>query len=341
MTDRVNRRWLLASYPHGEPNLGNFEFATAAVPEPGVGQILVRSIYLSLDPYMRGRMREARNYTSPVQIGDVMTGGGVGVVESSRHADFQDGAIVEGMVGWQEYGVLGGSEARKIDPAIAPISTALSVLGMPGMTAYFGLLEVGRPQAGEPMLVSAASGAVGSLVGQIAKIKGCRVVGIAGTEAKCSYIVDELGFHASINHRTEDVGPAIQRLCPDGVDVYFDNVGGKILDAALENINIGARIAICGMISEYNLTEPELARRPTRTLLVRRARMEGFLVTDFAERYPEGLRQMAEWIDDGRIKYKEDFVDGLENAPEAFFGLLKGENFGKLLVRISDDPTDS
>jgi NADPH-dependent curcumin reductase CurA len=341
MADRVNRRWLLASYPRAEPTLQDFEFATASVPEPGEGQALVRTIYLSLDPYMRGRMRQARSYTSPVQIGEVMTGGAVGVVESSRHPDFETGAIVEGHVGWQEYGVLDGGDLRIIDPEIAPISTALGVLGMPGMTAYFGLLEVGRPEAGETVLVSAASGAVGGLVGQIAKIRGCRAVGIAGTEAKCAYIVDELGFDASINHRTDDVGRAIQRLCPEGVDVYFDNVGGKILDAALENINLGARIAICGMISEYNLPEPELARRPTRTLLVRRARMQGLLVSDFAERYPEGLRQMVKWIDEGRIKYKEDFADGLANAPEAFFGLLKGENFGKLLVRVSDDPTRS
>ncbi|MCY3801238.1 MAG: NADP-dependent oxidoreductase [Chloroflexi bacterium] len=338
MADRVNRRWLLASYPTGEPSLDNFEFATAPIPEPSPGQVLVRSIYMSLDPYMRGRMRPGPSYTTPNQIGDVIEAGAVGVVESSRHPDVAEGSIVQGRIGWQEYAVLSGEEVRVVDPSLAPISTALGVLGMPGMTAYFGFLEVGRPKSAETVLVSAASGAVGGLVGQIAKIKGCRVVGIAGTEAKCSYVADELGYDASINHRTADVKREIQRLCPDGVDVYFDNVGGKILDATLQNINVGARIVICGMISEYNLPTPEIAPRPTRKLLVRRARMEGFLVFDFEEQYPDGRRQMAEWIDEGRIKYKEDVVEGLENAPEAFFGLLKGENFGKLLIKVSDEP---
>lgn len=338
MADRVNRRWLLVSYPTGEPSLDNFEFATVAIPEAGPGQVLVRSIYMSLDPYMRGRMRPGPSYTTPNQIGDVIEASAVGVVESSRHSDVPEGAIVQGRIGWQEYGVLNGEEVRIVDPSLAPISTALGVLGMPGMTAYFGLLEVGRPKPAETVLVSAASGAVGGLVGQIAKIKGCRVVGIAGTEAKCSYVVDELGFDAAINRRTADVEQEIERLCPDGVDVYFDNVGGKVLDATLQNINVGARIVICGMISEYNLPTPEIAPRPTRTLLVRRARMEGFLVFDFEDRYPDGRRQMAAWIDEGRIKYKEDVVEGLENAPEAFFGLLRGDNFGKLLIKVSDEP---
>ncbi|MCY4109430.1 MAG: NADP-dependent oxidoreductase [Chloroflexi bacterium] len=338
MANRVNRCWLLASYPTGEPSLDNFEFATAAIPEPAPGQVLVRSIYMSLDPYMRGRMRPGPSYTTPNQMGEVIEAGAVGVVESSLHPDVPEGVIVQGRIGWQEFGVLSGEEVRVVDPSLAPISTALGVLGMPGMTAYFGLLEVGRPKPAETVLVSAASGAVGGLVGQIAKIKGCRVVGIAGTEAKCSYVVDELGYDASINHRTADVEREIQRLCPDGVDVYFDNVGGKVLDATLQNINVGARIVICGMISEYNLATPEIAPRPTRTLLVRRARMEGFLVFDFEKRYPDGRRQMAQWIDEGRIKYKEDVVEGLENAPRAFFGLLRGDNFGKLLIKVSGEP---
>ena len=284
-------------------------------------------------------MREARSFTSPVALGDVMTGGAVGVVDASENPDFEVGDIVEGRSGWQDYAVLPADELRRIDPDTAPISTAIGVLGMPGMTAYFGLLEVGKPGPGETVLVSAASGAVGGLVGQIAKINGCRAVGIAGSDAKCGYIVDELGYDAAINRKTENVAAALEKHCPDGIDVYFDNVGGTILDAALDHINMRARIVICGMISEYNLVEPELARRPTRILLTRRARMQGMLVFDYRDRYPEGLRQMARWIDEGRVKYKEDIVDGLENAPSAFIGLLRGENFGKRLIRVSEDPT--
>ncbi len=339
MTTQVNRRWLLASRPAGEPKESDFELAEGPVPEPGPGEVLIRSIYLSLDPYMRGRMRDAKSYAKPIGIGEVMEAGAVGRVEASNDPKFEVGEIVEGRIGWQDYAVLDGAGLRKIDAALAPISTANGVLGMPGMTAYFGLLEVGRPEDGETVVVSAASGAVGGLVGQIARIKGARAVGIAGSDEKCAYVRDELGFDAAINHRTAaDLDAALEEACPDGIDVYFDNVGGRIHDAVLRHINQRARIVICGRISEVNLEQPELAPRPTGALLINRARMQGFLIFDHLGRYPEGIKQMAAWIASGEIKYKEDIVEGLEDAPRAFIGLLRGENFGKLLIKVSDEP---
>lgn len=335
----MNTQILLASRPDGEPVEADFRIESSPISEPGNGQVLVRTIYLSLDPYMRGRMRAGPSYAAALQIGDVITGGAVGEVVASNSSEFAVGDIVNAHLGWQAYGVAAPGDLRRVDPSLAPISTAVGVLGMPGSTAYFGLLEIGEPKPGETVVVSAASGAVGALVGQIARIKGCRAVGIAGSDAKCAYVRDELGFDSVINYKTEDVGAALDAACPDGIDVYFDNVGGAILDAVLNRINIGARIAICGMISEYNHTEPELAPRPTRALLTKQARMEGFLMGQFADRHEDGRRQMAEWLRDGRLKYKEDFVDGLQRAPRAFIGLLRGENFGKLIVRVSSDPT--
>ena len=335
----MNRRILLAHRPPAEPRPGDFELVESPLPEPGDGDVLVRSIYLSIDPYMRGRVRATKSYAAAVQIGDVMVGGMVGVVTASNSDRLHEGDIVEGRLGWQAYAAARADELRLIDPALAPISTALGVLGMPGRTAYFGLLEVGRPQPGETVLVSAASGAVGGVVGQIAKLKGCRAVGIVGSEAKRAYILDELGYDAAINRTTDDLNPALAEACPDGVDVYFDNVGGQVLDAVLNHINLHARIAICGMISEYNLPEPELARRPTRTLLTRRARMQGLLVSDFEDRYDEAQIQMAAWVQGGQLKYREDIVEGLENAPAALIRVLRGENFGKQLVKVSEDPT--
>ncbi len=336
----TNLQWRLASRPPGEPEESDFELVETPLPEPGDGEVLMRSIYLSLDPYMRGRMRDVKSYVPPVQIGEVMVGGVVGEVVISKNPDFAPGDIVEGRIGWQKYGVSDAASLRKVDPALAPISTAIGILGMPGMTAYFGLLEVGQPKPGETVLVSAASGAVGGLVGQIAKIKGCRAVGIAGSDEKCRYVVDELGFDAAFNYKaTSDLDSAIDEVCPDGVDVYFDNVGGKILDAVMRRINFKARIAICGMISEYNLQKPELVPRLTRSLLVNRARMEGLIVFDFVDRFAEGFRQMGEWLSDGKLRYKEDIVEGLEKAPRAFIGLLRGENFGKLMVKVGEDPT--
>ncbi len=335
-----NTRIVLASRPFGEPTESDFRPESVSIPEAGSGEAVIRTIYLSLDPYMRGRMRAGPSYAEPLEVGDVITGGVVGEVISSNSSEYSVGDIVNTDLGWQTHGVARPGDLRRVDPKLAPISTALGVLGMPGSTAYFGLLEIGQPRAGETVVVSAASGAVGALVGQIAKIRGCRAVGIAGSDAKCAYVVDELGFDAAINYKRETVGEALAETCPDGIDVYFDNVGGPTVDAVLKHINVGARISVCGAISEYNRTEPELGPRAGMRLLTKQARMEGFLMSQFADRHEDGRRQMAEWIRDGSIKYKEDFVDGLENAPRAFIGLFRGENFGKLIVRVGDDPTN-
>jgi hypothetical protein len=341
----TNHQWLLKQRPAAMPSEDDFELVETPVPEPGDGQFVMRASVLSVDPYMRGRMRDVKSYVPPVQIGEVMTGASVGAVVASRHPEFKEGDIVEGRFGWQDYALSDGRSAgaRIVDPTLAPISTALGVLGMPGMTAYFGLTEVGQPKDGETVLVSAASGAVGGLVGQIARIKGCRSVGIAGGPEKCLYLKDELGYDAAIDHRAardmKAMAAAIGEAAPEGIDVYFDNVGGMTLDAVLTRINIHARIAICGMISEYNQTEQELAPRPTRALLVQRARMQGLIVFDWADRYPEGLAQMAAWIKDGRIKYREDVLEGIENMPKAMLRLFSGQNFGKQLVRAAPDPS--
>jgi len=334
---KTNRQITLAARPSGYPKLSDFKLLTPPVPTPQEGQILVQTLYLSVDPYMRGRMNEGRSYAAGVQIDEVMTGGIVGKVIDSKHSDFQEGDIVQGNLGWQEFGISDGGDLRKIDPDLAPISTALGILGMPGLTAYCGLLEVGQPKSGETVVVSGAAGAVGSLVGQIAKIKGCRAVGIAGTDQKVDYVVNELGFDAAFNYKTvSDYNEKLQKLCPEGVDVYFDNVGGTITDAVFLNINIKARVVICGQISQYNLEEPELGPRKLWHLIVKRARVEGFLVFEFADRHDEGLRQMATWMKEGKLKYRETIVEGIENAPTAFIGMLKGGNIGKQLVKVSD-----
>jgi NADPH-dependent curcumin reductase CurA len=342
MIPTTHRQVQLAARPLGFPSESDFRLVEGPVPEPGDGQFLVRAVYLSLDPYMRGRMSQARSYVPPVALGDVMEGGVVGEVVRSSHPGFSVGDVVEGRFGWQEFAVSAGKGVRKIDPTAAPISTALGVLGMPGLTAYFGLLEVGQPKAGETVVVSAASGAVGGLVGQIAKLKGCRAVGLAGSEAKVDYITRELGYDAGINYRTaSDLDAALQATCPGGVDVYFDNVGGRITEAVTRHVNPFARIAVCGLISQYNLTEPELAPRNERFVLVSRVRIQGFIVFDFAARYREGLAQLGAWVRDGQLKYREDIVDGLEQAPAALIGLLQGRNFGKMLVRVGPDPASA
>lgn len=333
-----HRRIVLASRPQGMVSLENFRLEEAPVPEPGPGQILVRQIYQSLDPYMRGRMNDGPSYAPPVQIGEVMEAGGVGEIVASQHPDYKVGEIVEGRLGWQEYCVPTYERLRKVDTSLAPISTANGVLGMPGMTAYFGFLDVGQPRVGDTVVVSAASGAVGAVVGQIARIMGCRVVGIVGSQAKADYIVRELGFDAAINYRTDNLMQALGRECPRGIDVYFENVGGKVWDAVVEHLAIGARVAVCGRIAEYNVTEPELVPRNLRFFIPKRVRMQGFLVFDFNHRYPEGLARMAEWIRSGEMKYKEDVVEGLESAPAAFLKLFSGENFGKLLVKVGEEP---
>ena len=335
MTD-TNQRIVLAARPTGLPTEADFRVEEAPITEPGAGEILVRTQYLSLDPYMRGRMNEGASYAPGVALGEVMVGGTVGEVVTSRHAGFAEGDIAQVHSGWQAYGVSSGDEARKIDPALAPISTSLGVLGMPGITAYFGLLDIGQPGDGETVVVSGAAGAVGSLVGQIAQIKGSRAVGIAGSDTKVSWITDQLGFAGAFNYKTsDDYGAALRSFCADGIDVYFDNVGGAISDAVLPQMNIGGRIPVCGQISQYNLDAPEMGPRQTWHFIVKRLTMRGFLVFDFAERYGEALHELAGWLQDGRLVYKEDIVAGLEQAPAAFIGMLSGDNTGKRLIQLS------
>jgi hypothetical protein len=344
MAAKLNKQWLLVARPAGEFDESAFKLVETPLLSPKEGEILVRTIWLSLDPYMRGRMREGRSYVPPVQLGAVMEGGTVGEVVESRLANFVPGDIVEGRLGWQEFGISNGRGLRKIDPSLAPISTALGVLGMPGMTAYFGLVDVAQAKAGDTVVVSAASGAVGALVGQIARIKGAaRVVGIAGGRAKCDYCVQDLGFDACLDYHAfeRDTGrliAALREACPAGIDVYFDNVGSWISDAVYPLLNQRARVAICGMIAEYNLERAEQGPRITRHLLVNRARVEGFIVSDFAKRFPEGLAAMAGWIKSGQLKYREDVVEGIERAPAALLRLFRSENFGKQLVRVGDYP---
>ena len=338
MIPRTHRRIVLAARPVGMPKTSDFRLEEVPVPEPGPGQILVRNVWMSLDPYMRGRMNEAAGYAPSVALGDVMIAGGVGEVVKSNHPDYAEGDIVEGTLGWQEYAVPPASRLRKVDTSLGPISTANGVLGMPGMTAYFGLLDVGRPQPGDTLVVSAASGAVGAVVGQIGKIMGCRVVGIVGGAEKARHVVEELGFDTAIDYRTGDLDAAFARACPNGIDVYFENVGGRVYDAVTRHLAIGARIAVCGQISEYNMPEPELVPRNARFFIAKRVRMQGFLVFDYYHRYPEGLARMAQWIREGKLKYREDRVQGLENAPDAFLRLFRSENFGKLLVKVGADP---
>ena len=331
----VNRKFTLAARPIGYPKPSDFELATEPIPAPEDGEVLVRTHYLSVDPYMRGRMNDRASYAPNVQIGEVMVGSVVGEVIDSKNPHFQAGDIATGGLGWQAYAVSDGSNLRKVDPALAPISTALGILGMPGLTAYFGLLEICNPQAGETVFVSAAAGAVGSLVGQIAKIKGCRAVGSAGSDEKVDYVVNELGFDAAFNYKTTaDYGTKLEEQCPEGIDAYFDNVGGTITDAVFPLINVKARIAICGQISQYNLENPEQGPRFLWNLIVKRAKIEGFLVSEFADKHDDGLRQMAEWIQAGKLKYREEITEGFENAPAAFIGMLKGNNIGKQLVKV-------
>ena len=336
MVSETNRRVVLASRPEAYPEPRHFRLEEVAIPQPREGEALVRTIWLSLDPYMRGRMREGPSYAAPVEIGGVMTGGVVGRVVESRTPELAVGDIVEGSLGWQEYAVAGPGALRIVDESLAPISTAIGVLGMPGMTAYFGFLDVGKPEVGDTVVVSAASGAVGQVVGQIARIMGCRVVGTAGSDDKVDFIVNELGFDAGINYKTEDVDAALAAACPNGIDVYFDNVGGFVTDAVMQQINVHARISVCGQISQYNLPTPELAPRNMGLLIQKQARMEGFLVFNFAHRHEHARQRMAEWIRSGDLRYREDVVEGLENAPAAFIGMMTGENFGKLLVKVGD-----
>jgi NADPH-dependent curcumin reductase CurA len=332
-------RIVLASRPVGEPKESDFRIEPMPVLTPGPGEMLLRTLWLSLDPYMRGRMSDAPSYAAPVQIGQVMEGRTVSEVIVSNLDGYVPGDIVLSPSGWQTHALSQGKLARKIDPSIAPISTALGVLGMPGMTAYTGLSEIGQPKAGETVVVSAASGAVGSLVGQIAKIKGARAVGIAGGPAKCRYVVEELGFDACVDHRASDLADKLKVACPGGIDVYFENVGGPVFEAVFPLLNSFARVPVCGQIATYNATDwpaGELrVSKLTRDILTKRLTFRGFIVSDFAARQADFLRDVSTWLREGRIKYREDIVDGLEKAPRALIGLLRGENFGKLLVRVA------
>ena len=333
----VNRRIVLKSRPKGYPESSDFELVESPIEDPGPGEALVRAHYLSLDPYMRGRMNDARSYVPPLAIGEVIVGGIVGEVVRTNTDAFAVGDVVEGRLGWQEYGLARPDTVRKVPFPDIPESTALGVLGMPGLTAYFGFLEIGGPVPGDTVVVSAASGAVGAVVGQIAKLAGCRVIGIAGSDEKIAYVRNELGFDEGIDHRaTEDVGAALDDACPDGIDVYFDNVGGPITDAVLPRLALRARVVICGQISQYNLERPPMAPSVLRHLLINQARMEGFIVTSFQARFEEGRARLAQWIRDGKLKYREDVTDGIENAPEQFIELMRGHNFGKKLIRLHE-----
>jgi NADPH-dependent curcumin reductase CurA len=330
-----NRQLTLVARPVGLPKPSDFALVTTPVPTPGEGEVLVKTLYLSLDPAMRGWMSEAKSYLPPVELGAVMRAGGAGEVIESRDPAFKPGDYVTGISGVQEYFVMGAKGLSPALPVLAHLPTWLGALGMPGMTAYFGLLEVGALKDGETVVVSGAAGAVGAVVGQIAKVKGCRVVGIAGGPEKCAYIVKELGFDAAIDYKAEDVRASLREHCPKGIDVYFDNVGGEILDDCLANLARGARIPICGAISQYNSTTGVRGPANYLSLLVNRARMQGFLVFDFAARYPEGVQAIAGWIAEGKLKPKEDIeTGGVEAFVPTLNKLFAGENFGKLVLKV-------
>jgi hypothetical protein len=336
----INQRILLHSRPTGAPIAGNFRLEPAPVPVPAAGQLLLRTLYLSLDPYMRGRMSDAPSYAAPVAVGEVMVGGTIARVEASLHPGFREGDLVLAYSGWQDYALSNGAGLTRLDPALAPPSLALGVLGMPGFTAYMGLLEIGQPKPGETVVVAAASGAVGSVVGQIARLKGCRVVGIAGGSRKCAFVVDELGFDACVDHHGGDLPQRLAQACPGGIDVYFENVGGAVFDAVLPLLNVHARIPVCGLIAHYNDTTlppgPDRLGLLPRAILTKRIKMQGFIIfDDFGPRFGEFQQAMGDWVRAGKIKYREDVVEGLANAPAAFIGLLQGDNFGKLVVRVS------
>ncbi len=317
------------------PTESTFKLVETSIPDLKDGEMLVQALYLSVDPYMRGRISGMKSYAAPVEVGQTMVGGGVARVVESKNPGFAVGDVVDIYMGWQEYAVSNGRGVRKLDPNAAPISTALGVLGMTGMTAYFGLLDVCNPKPGETVVVSGAAGAVGSIVGQIAKIKGSKTVGIAGGDDKVEYILRECGYDSAFNYKTTDNYAAkLKELCPNGIDVYFDNVGGPITDAVFGLLNVHARISICGQISIYNATKVEMGPRLLGALIVARAKVQGFLVSDYAAKFGPAMAEMAGWVRSGQIKYREDIVEGFENMPKAFIGLFQGENTGKRLVKV-------
>jgi len=336
----ANRQILLAARPVGMIKPTDFRSVETPVPVPGDGQYLVRNIYLSLDPTIRGWMNEEDTYLPAIKIGEVMRGAGIGVVEQSSNPAYNVGDLVFGLIGWQDYFLGGGNDAMPmmVLPPGIPLTAALSIYGVTGMTAYFGLLDLGQPKAGETVVVSGAAGAVGSITGQIAKLKGCRAIGLAGTDAKCRWVTEDLGFDACINYKTEDMARRLKETCPKGIDVYFDNVGGEILDIVLTQINLRARIVLCGAISMYNATEFPPGPKHYVNLIGKRARMEGFIITDYLPRFAEAMGELGPWVAQGKLKYAIDQVDGLENAPTAINRLFTGANTGKLIVKISDEP---
>jgi NADPH-dependent curcumin reductase CurA len=325
---------VLKARPKGMPALSDFELRKTPLADLKENEVLVKTTYLTVDPYMRGRMNDKPSYIPPFQVGQPLTGGAVGEVIESKNPKFQKGDIVYGFLSWSNYSIAEGATLRKLDTKLAPPSSALGVLGMPGMTAYFGLFEIGKPQKGETVVVSGSAGAVGTLVGQMAKLKGCRVVGIAGSQEKCDYLIKELGFDAAINYKVGHLKEALTKVCPKGVDVYFDNVGGDISDEVIKLINKHARVVLCGQISMYNLDKPDVGPRNWWLLLTRSSLAQGFIVSDYTDRFPEGISQLSEWLKSGKLKYRESIVNGLENAPKAFLGLFSGDNIGKQLVKL-------
>ena len=333
-----NTQILFKSRPTGWVDASHFEVARGAAAEPGPGEVLVRNIFMSLDPYMRGRMRDQKSYTPGFELGQVLQAGAVGEVVMSNDPSLAVGDLVEGRLGWESYSVAPAAQVNKVDPNVGSLSHYLGVLGMPSMTAWVGLRNIGQPQAGETVYVSAASGAVGQIAGQIAKLRGCHVAGSAGSDAKAAYIMDELGFDAAFNYKTaSSLGDALAQACPKGIDVYFENVGGAMLDAVLLKLNPYARVVACGMISQYNLEKPEGVKN-LGTIVGNKVRMQGFIVSDHMDLKAEFMAEMSGWLADGTIKYREDITQGIENAPAAFIAVLKGENFGKQVVQIGDPP---
>lgn len=330
----MNRQILLASHPQGEPNLSNFKMGQAQMPQPAKGEIAIQALYLSVDPYMRGRLGGRPSSHPPFSLNQCLKGDGLGKVIESKSTKFQPGDIIAGVLDWADYSILNENEAQKVDPTL-PITASLGPLGMTGMTAYFGFTDIAQAKKGETVVVSGAAGAVGTLVGQIAKILGCRVVGIAGSEAKVNYLKTELGFDDAINYKKPNFQELLTNACPNGIDIYFDNVGGVITDTVLKWINKFARVILSGQISTYNLQQPDVGLRHFRTLIVKSALAKGFIVWDYKDRFPEGVKQMTQWIKEGKLQWKETLLEGLENTPKAFLSLFSGENIGKQLVKVT------
>ncbi|MGG1679933.1 NADP-dependent oxidoreductase [Neobacillus sp. NRS-1170] len=327
---------LLKNRPTGMPTHENFEIRETEIRQPGQGELLIRTVYISVDPYLRGRMNDTKSYIPPFQLNEVISSGVIGQVEESQSDLFKKGDLVLGSLGWEEYSIAKETTVRKIDSTIAPASSYLSVLGMTGLTAYFGLVDIGKPKTGETVVVSGAAGAVGSIVGQIAKLKGCRVVGIAGSTDKVKYLVEELGFDAAINYKTQDVGETLKEVCPNGIDVYFENVGGKVTDAVYPLLNNFARIPVCGAISSYNNETEDIGPRVQSYLIKTSSLMQGFTVGNYSSRFGEGIQALAGWLKDGKLKYEETITEGFDNTIEAFLSLFKGANLGKAIVTVSE-----